>query len=52
MIRAIVLFFKLPSLLLLSMLCNANEGTVAFVGATIIDGTDAAPLEDLSLIHI
>ena len=46
MIRAIVLFFKLPSLLLLSMLCNANEGTVAFVGATIIDGTDAAPLED------
>ena len=46
MIRAIVLFFKLPSLLLLSMLCNANEGTVAFVGATIIDGTDAAPLQD------
>ena len=46
MIRAIVLFSKLPSLLLLSMLCNANEGTVAFVGATIIDGTDAAPLED------
>ena len=46
MIRAIVLFFKLPSLLLLSMLCSANEGTVAFVGATIIDGTDAAPLED------
>ena len=46
MIRAIVLFFKLPSLLLLSMLCNANEGTVAFVGATIIDGTDTAPLED------
>ena len=46
MIRAILLFFKLPSLLLLSMLCNANEGTVAFVGATIIDGTDAAPLED------
>ena len=46
MIRAIVLFFKLPSLLLLSMLCNANEGTVAFVGATIIDGTDAAPLKD------
>jgi len=46
MIRAIVLFFKLPSLLLLSMLCNANEGTVAFVGATIIDGTNAAPLED------
>ena len=46
MIRAIVLFFKLPSLLLLAMLCNANEGTVAFVGATIIDGTDAAPLED------
>ena len=46
MMRAIVLFFKLPSLLLLSMLCNANEGSVAFVGATIIDGTDAAPLDD------
>ena len=50
MIRAIVLFFKLPSLLLLSMLCNANEGTVAFVGATIIDGTDAAPLEDGAIV--
>ena len=46
MIRTIVLFFKLPSLLLVSMLCSANEGTIAFVGATIIDGTDAAPLED------
>ena len=50
MIRAIVLFFKLPSLLLLSMLCNANEGTVAFVGATIIDGTEAAPLEDGAIV--
>tara|TARA_Y100001968_G_scaffold331705_1_gene387299 strand:+ start:146 stop:1429 length:1284 start_codon:yes stop_codon:yes gene_type:complete len=50
MIRAIVLFFKLPFLLLLSMLCNANEGTIAFVGATIIDGTDAAPLEDGVLV--
>ena len=50
MIRAIVLFFKLPSLLLLSMLCSANEGTIAFVGATIIDGTDAEPLEDGVLV--
>ncbi len=50
MIRAIVSFFKLPSLLLLSMLCSANEGTIAFVGATIIDGTDAEPLEDGVLV--
>ncbi len=50
MIRAIVLFFKLPFLILLSMFCNANEGTIAFVGATIIDGTDAAPLENGVLV--
>jgi len=25
---------------------EANEGSIAFVGATIIDGTDAVPLED------
>lgn len=28
----------------------ANEGTVAFVGATIIDGTDATPLNDGVLV--
>ena len=29
---------------------SANEGTIAFVGATIIDGTDAAPLVDGTLV--
>lgn len=28
----------------------ANEGAIAFVGATIIDGTDAAPLPDGALV--
>ena len=50
MIRAIALFLKLPLWLLLSILCNANEGTIAFVGATIIDGTDAAPLANGVLV--
>ena len=50
MIRAIALFLKLPPWLLISILCNANEGTIAFVGATIIDGTDAAPLENGVLV--
>lgn len=29
---------------------HANEGSIAFVGATIIDGTDAAPLVDGALV--
>lgn len=29
---------------------NANEGSLAFVGATIIDGTDNAPLENATLL--
>ena len=29
---------------------SANEGTLAFVGATIIDGTAAAPLSDGVLV--
>ncbi len=47
---------KSKSLLLLisAMFCMsqavANEGTIAFVGATIIDGTDAAPLNDGVLV--
>ena len=36
------LFFAAPVL--------ANEGTIAFVGATIIDGTNAEPLEDGVLV--
>ena len=41
-------------LLISAMFCMsqavANEGTIAFVGATIIDGTDAAPLNDGVLV--
>lgn len=29
---------------------GANEGSLAFVGATLIDGTDAAPLEDSVIV--
>lgn len=29
---------------------SANEGSLAFVGATLIDGTDAAPLEDSVIV--
>lgn len=38
------------STILCSTLVSANEGTIAFVGATIIDGTDAAPLSDGVLV--
>ncbi|MDA1372876.1 MAG: amidohydrolase family protein [Proteobacteria bacterium] len=37
------------SLLFLSPVL-ANDGTIAFVGATIIDGTDAAPLPNATLV--
>ncbi len=45
----------IPStLLLLGILCApftlANEGSIAFVGGTIIDGTDAEPLQDGVLV--
>lgn len=35
---------------LVSTLSLANEGTIAFVGATIIDGTDAEPLQNGVLV--
>jgi imidazolonepropionase-like amidohydrolase len=38
------------SLFLFSYSVLANEGTIAFVGATIIDGTDAEPLQDGVLV--
>ena len=44
--RAITSFLALLGFLVFSSPVLANDGTVAFVGATIIDGTDAAPLED------
>ena len=50
MIRIIVSSLIAPFLLVFSIICKANEGTVAFVGATIIDGTDAAPLENGVLV--
>jgi imidazolonepropionase-like amidohydrolase len=42
---------KLGLVLLSGVICQwssvfANEGSIAFIGARIIDGTDAAPLED------
>jgi imidazolonepropionase-like amidohydrolase len=36
--------------LLFSTMSLANEGTIAFVGATIIDGTDAEPLQNGVLV--
>lgn len=36
--------------LLLSSVLTANEGSIAFVGATIIDGTDAEPLQNGVLV--
>ena len=50
MIRIIVSSLIAPFLLVFSIICKANEGTVAFVGATIIDGTEAAPLENGVLV--
>jgi len=38
------------ALILACFQATANEGTIAFVGATIIDGTGAAPLQDGVLV--
>jgi imidazolonepropionase-like amidohydrolase len=46
----ITLFALTGSLFLFSYSVLANEGTIAFVGATIIDGTDAEPLQDGVLV--
>ena len=40
----------LLALLAFSSTIAANEGTIAFIGATIIDGTDAPPLENGVLV--
>ena len=48
--RAIINVLALFGFLVFSILAVANEGTIAFVGATIIDGTDAEPLEDGVLV--
>jgi len=40
----------LLALLAFSSIIVANEGTIAFIGATIIDGTDAPPLENGVLV--
>lgn len=40
----------LLALSLTSLLIQANEGTIAFVGATLIDGTDADPLPNAVLV--
>ena len=50
MIRAITSVLALFGFLFVSISTLANEGTIAFVGATIIDGTDAEPLEDGVLV--
>jgi imidazolonepropionase-like amidohydrolase len=54
------LFVLAQSRFLIFLLCTvptgftalvaANEGSLAFVGATLIDGTDAAPLEDSVIV--
>ena len=48
--RAITSVFALFGFLLFTNTAMANEGTIAFVGATIIDGTDAEPLADGVLV--
>ena len=49
--KAIISILALPGLLmLLSIPVSANEGSLAFVGARIIDGTDAEPIEDGVLV--
>lgn len=43
----------LPLLMLFMMpWANANEGTIAFVGALLIDGTDAEPLENAVVVIV
>ena len=54
------LFVLAQSRFLIFLLCTvptgftalvaANEGSLAFVGATLIDGTDAAPLKDSVIV--
>ena len=48
--KAIISILALFGFWVFSILAVANEGTIAFVGATIIDGTDAEPLEDGVLV--
>jgi len=48
--KAITSTLALIGFLLVSLAAFANDGTVAFVGATIIDGTDAEPLPDGVLV--
>lgn len=48
--RVIISVLALFGFLVFSIIAVANEGTIAFVGATIIDGTDADPLEDGVLV--
>ena len=49
--KTIISFLAIiSSLLFIGFPATANDGTIAFVGATIIDGTDAEPLEDGVLV--
>lgn len=48
--KAITSILALFGFLLLAYPAMANDGSVAFVGATIIDGTDADPLADGVLV--
>ena len=48
--KVIISVLALFGFLVFSIIAVANEGTIAFVGATIIDGTDADPLEDGVLV--
>ena len=50
MIRTIISIFAVFGFLISSVPARANEGTIAFVGATIIDGTNAPPLENGVLV--
>lgn len=48
--KTITTLLTLFSCLIFTISATANDGTIAFVGATIIDGTDAEPLEDAVLV--
>ena len=50
MMSATVRFSSLLFILVFAWAGSANEGTLAFVGATIIDGTAAAPISDGVLV--
>ncbi|MFT5935892.1 MAG: cytosine/adenosine deaminase-related metal-dependent hydrolase, partial [Pseudohongiellaceae bacterium] len=43
-------FMLFTALVGFASLVGANEGSLAFVGATLIDGTDAEPLEDSVIV--